>query len=80
MRYIILIICLVVAIPISGQNNGIGIKSEFNFESNALNLDFINSLLYGGNIDEETKINWINLCREKNKICSFSYPQNHIFI
>jgi len=77
MRYIILIIYLVVAIPISGQNNGIGIKSEFNFESNALNLDFINSLLYGGNIDEETKINWINLCREKNKI--FTLFQNDIY-
>ena len=77
MKYIILIICLVVSLPIFGQNNGIGIKSEFNFESNALNLDFINSLLYGGNINEQTKVNWINLCREENKI--FTLFQNDIY-
>ena len=68
MRYFILIIYLLFTIKISGQNNKVGITSEFNFESNALNLDFINSLLYGGNINEETKVKWINLSQEENKI------------
>ena len=68
MRYFILIIYLLFTIKISGQNNKVEITSEFNFESNALNLDFINSLLYGGNINEETKVKWINLSQEENKI------------
>ena len=69
-RWIKLIVCLIFVQPLFCQNNTVGIKSEVNFESNSLNFDFINSLLYGGKINEETKNNWINLCKQENKIYS----------
>jgi len=67
-RWVEFIVCLIFVQPLFCQNNTVGIKSEVNFESNALNFDFINSLLYGGRINEETKKNWINLCKQENKI------------
>jgi hypothetical protein len=69
-RWVKFIICLIFVQPLFCQNNTVGIKSEVNFESNSLNFDFINSLLYGGRINEETKKNWINLCKQENKIYS----------
>ena len=67
-RWFEFIMCLIFVQPLFCQNNTVGIKSEVNFESNALNFDFINSLLYGGTINEETKKNWINLSKQENKI------------
>jgi len=43
-------------------------KSNFLFESNSLNKDFLNSMLYGGQITDEIKSEWIAAGDENNII------------
>ena len=45
-------------------------NSNFIFESNGLNKDFLNTMLYGGHISNEMKNVWINAGSEKNIIYS----------
>ena len=45
-------------------------KSEFLFESNSLNKNFLYSMIYGGYITQEMKSAWINLCDKKISLVS----------
>ncbi len=49
-------------------NNTISWKSEVNLESNSLNLDFANRMLYGGYINENQKNNWIANLDDNNTL------------
>ena len=56
---------------ISNQfKNEINWTSNFIFESNGLNKEFPNSMLYSGNITDEMKDKWIESSNKKNVISS----------
>ena len=56
---------------ISNQfKNEINWTSNFIFESNGLNKEFLNSMLYSGNITDEMKDKWIESSNKKNIISS----------
>ena len=50
------------------KQNTIYLNSYISIESNNLNTNFLNSMLYGGFITNEMKDNWINSGDEKNRI------------
>ena len=52
------------------KQNTIYFNSYISIESNNLNTNFLNSMLYGGFITNEMKDNWINSGDEKNRINS----------
>jgi hypothetical protein len=50
--------------------NQIQWNSNFLFESNGLNKNFLNTMLYGGHITDSLKNNWINLGDDRNNFYS----------
>ncbi|MAO71188.1 MAG: hypothetical protein CMD02_01605 [Flavobacteriales bacterium] len=50
------------------KKNSIYLNSYISIESNNLNTNFLNSMLYGGFITDEIKDNWINSGDEKNRL------------
>ncbi len=52
------------------KHNTIQLNSHISLESNNLNTNLLNTLLYGGYIDDEMKDNWINAGNKNNKINS----------
>jgi len=51
-------------------NNSISWKSEISLESNSLNMDFANRMLFGGYINESQKNSWISKLDDNNTIFS----------
>ena len=51
-------------------NNSISWKSEISLESNSLNMDFANRMLFGGYINESQKNSWISKLDENNTVFS----------
>jgi len=65
--------------------NQIQWNSNFLFESNGLNKNFLNTMLYGGHITDNLKNNWINLADDRNIFYSeisnnFSYKTLNIIL
>jgi hypothetical protein len=63
------------------NHNQIQWNSNFLFESNGLNKNFLNTMLYGGHITDNLKNNWINLGDDRNIFYSeisnsFSYKNS----
>ena len=52
------------------KHNTIQLNSHISLESNNLNTNLLNTLLYGGYIDDEMKDNWINTGYKNNKLNS----------
>ena len=52
------------------KHNTIQLNSHISLESNNLNTNLLNTLLYGGYIDDEMKDNWINAGNKNNKLNS----------
>lgn len=52
------------------KHNTIQLNSHISLESNNLNTNLLNTLLYGGYIDDEMKDNWINTGDKNNKLNS----------
>ena len=52
------------------KHNTIQLNSHISLESNNLNTNLLNTLLYGGYIDDEMKDNWINTGNKNNKLNS----------
>jgi len=52
------------------KHNTIQLNSHISLESNNLNTNILNTLLYGGYIDDEMKDNWINTGNKNNKLNS----------
>ena len=52
------------------KHNTIQLNSHISLESNNLNTNLLNTLLYGGYIDDEMKDNWINAGYKNNKLNS----------
>ncbi len=52
------------------KHNTIQLNSHISLESNNLNTKLLNTLLYGGYIDDEMKDNWINTGYKNNKLNS----------
>ena len=52
------------------KNENISFFSMFQLESNNLEHEFFNTILFGGNINQEIKNNWINSGSQTNKIHS----------
>ena len=51
-------------------NNQFQWSTNLLFESDGLNKDFLNTMLYGGFITDSLKANWINLGDDNNVFCS----------
>lgn len=52
------------------KHNTIQLNSHISLESNNLNTNLLNTLLYGGYVDDEMKDNWINAGYKNNKLNS----------
>ena len=82
MRTIVLLFFIPLSLISQENKYEIDWKSNFIFESNSLNKDFLNTMLYGGYISEEMKNNWIALGNENNNIINaqirngFSFKYN----
>lgn len=69
--------------------NSISIHSKILIESNALNLDFANHMLFGGYINDNIKEDWFEILQNNNSIFSEfsngitfkkSYPKSSFFV
>ena len=68
MRKIILLLFFPFVLIAQESKHEITWKSNFLFESNGLNKNFLNSMLYGGHITDHMKTTWINSGDQNNII------------
>ena len=68
MKKLLIIFCTPLLLFAQEGQHKVTWNSNFLFESNGLDKSFLNSMLYGGLITEEQKINWINAGDEINKV------------
>ena len=69
-KKIILTIFLPFTLIAQDSNHTVNWKSNFLFESNGLNKNFLNSFLYGGHITDSVKNKWLNSSNKDNIINS----------
>ena len=68
-----LIVCCIISLCFSQSNNtqnthNIYLTSYFTIESDNLNTNFLNTMLFGGFITDEMKNNWINNGDDNNQL------------
>ena len=68
MKKIILLLFFPFVLTAQKTKHEITWKSNFLFESNGLNQNFLNSMLYGGYITDDMKTEWINTGNKNNQI------------
>ena len=54
----------------TSTQDALGWSSSINMESNSLNMDFANRMLFGGYINESQKNSWISKLDENNTLFS----------